>query len=118
MGENDLEILKNEFSDGQETWIKKLAYSYQYFNNIDEYRKPVKNLKREKFFSKLKPDYPSDKEIEITKEFIRFFVYKNGEELINLYCQSDILLFACVFEKFIKVLVNQFGNNLLYCVSL
>ena len=28
------------------------------------------------------------------------------------------LLLACVFEKFIKVSVNEYGINLLYCVSL
>ena len=32
--------------------------------------------------------------------------------------KSDVLLLACVFEKFIKVSVNEFGINPLYCVSL
>ena len=32
--------------------------------------------------------------------------------------KSDVLLVACVFEKFIKVSVNEFGINPLYCVSL
>ena len=43
---------------------------------------------------------------------------KNGEELTQLYLKSDVLLLACVFEKFIKVSVNEFGINPLYCVSL
>ena len=43
---------------------------------------------------------------------------KNGEKLTESFCQSDVLLLACVFEKFIKVSVNEFGNILLYCVSL
>ena len=29
-----------------------------------------------------------------------------------------MLLLTCVFEKFVKVTVNEFGINLLYCVSL
>ena len=32
--------------------------------------------------------------------------------------KSDVLLLACVFEKFIKVSVNEFGINPLYCISL
>ena len=40
---------------------------------------------------------------------------KNGEELTQLYLKSDVLR---VFEKFVKVSVNEFGTNSLYCVSL
>ena len=32
--------------------------------------------------------------------------------------KSDALLLTCVFEKFIKVSVGDFGINPLYCVSL
>ena len=32
--------------------------------------------------------------------------------------KSDVLLLACLFEKFTKVSVNEFGINPLYCVSL
>ena len=32
--------------------------------------------------------------------------------------KSDVLLLACVFEKFIKIAVNEYGFNPLYCVSL
>ena len=36
-------------------------------------KKPVNNLKRGNFFSKLKNDYPDDEEIERTKEIIKLF---------------------------------------------
>ena len=71
-------------------------------NSIDDYQKPVDNLKKEDFFSKLKNDYSSDKEIERTKEIIELFDIKNGEELTQLYLKSDVLLLTCVFEKFVK----------------
>ena len=46
---------------------KKLAYPYEYFNSIEDYQKPVNNLKKEDFFSKLKNKYPDDEEIERKK---------------------------------------------------
>ena len=76
-------------------------------------------IKRKRiFFSKLKNDYPSDKEIERTKETIKLFFIEIGEELTQLYLKSDVLLLAYVFEKFIRVSVNELRINLLYCVSL
>ena len=42
----------------------------------------------------------------------------NGEELAEIYLKSDGLLLSCVFEKIIKISVNEYGINLLYCVSL
>ena len=46
------------------------------------------------------------------------FNIKNGEELTKLYLKSDVYYSACVFEKFIKVSINQFGINPLDCVRL
>ena len=61
IGENDLVILKTEFADIERKYLtKKLAYPYDYFNTLDDYQKPVDNLKKEKFFSKLKNDCPCD----------------------------------------------------------
>ena len=50
-------------------------------------------------------------------DFFDKFNIKNGEELTYIYLKSDVFLLACVFEKFIKVSVNEFGINPLYCVS-
>ena len=118
MGENDLKILKTGFPDKLKYLTKKLAYPYEYFNSIDDYQKTVNNLKKEDFFSKLKNKYPDDEEIQRTMDIIEKFNIKNGEELTEIYLKSDVLLLTCVFEKFIKVSVNEFGINPLYCVSL
>ena len=118
MGENYLKILKTEFPDKWKHSTKKLAYSYEYFNSIDDYQKPVEILKKEDFFSKLKNGYPNDEEIERTMDINKKFNYKNGEESTEKYLKSDINLLACVFEKFIKVSVSEYGINPLYCVSL
>ena len=118
IGENDLKILKTEFPDEWKYLIKKLAYHYEYFNSIEDYQKPVKNLENKDFFSKLKNKCPDDKEIDRTREIIKKFNNKDGEELTELYCKSDVLFLSCVFEKFIKVSQNEFGISPLYFVSL
>ena len=118
MGENDLKILKTGFPDKWKYLTKKLAYPYEYFNSIDDYQKPVDHLEKKDFFSKLKNRCPDDEEIDRTKEIIKIFDIKNGEELTEIYLKSDVFLLACVFEKFIKVSINEFKINPLYCVSL
>ena len=118
MGENDLKLLKTRFPDEWKYLTKKLAYPYEYFNSIEDYQKPLNNLKKEDFFSKLKNKYPDDEEIERTKEISKIFNIKDGEELTEIYLKSDFLLLACVFEKFIKVSLNEYKINPLYCVSL
>ena len=118
MGEHDLKILKTGFPDKWKYLTKKLAYPYEFFNSIDDYQKPVDNLVKKDFFSKLKNKCPDDEEIERTKEIIKKFNIKNGEELTEIYLKSDVLLLACVFEKFIKVSVNEFDTSPIYCVSL
>ena len=118
MGENDHKILKRGFPDKWKHLTKKLAYLYEYFNSIDDYQKPVNNLKKEHFFSKLKNKCPDDQEIQRTMDIIERFNIKNGEGLTEIYLKSDVLLLACVFEKFIEISIDQYDINPLYCVSL
>ena len=118
LDEDDFKILKKEFPDKWQNLNKKLAYPYEYFNSIADYKKPVDNLEKEDFFSKLKNGYPDDEEIERTKENIKLFNIKDGEELTKLYCKSDVILLTDVFEKFVQVSTKEYGINPLYCVSL
>ena len=115
---DDFKILKKEFPEKWQYLKKKLAYPNEYFNSIDDYKKPVDNLKKEDFFSELKNDYLDDGEIERTKEIIKLFNIKDGEELTKLYCKGDVILLADVFEKFVKVSTKEYRINPLYCVSL
>ena len=78
-----------------------MAYPYEFFNCIEDYQKPVNKLKKEDFFCKLKNKCPDDEETERTKEIIKIFDIENEEELTEIYLKSDLLLLACVFEKFI-----------------
>ena len=76
IGENDSKPLEIEFPDNWKYITKKLAYPYEYFNSIDDYQKPIDNLMKEDFFSKLKNDYPSDEELERTKELLNCLILK------------------------------------------
>ena len=118
LDEDDFKILKKEIPDNWHYLNKKLAYPYEYFNSIDDYKKPVDKLEKEDFFSKLKNDYHDNDETERTKEIIKLFDVKNGKELIKLYCKSDVILLADVFEKFVKVSFEEYKINSLYYVSL
>ena len=119
MGENDLKILKTEFPDNRWKYLtKKLAYPYECFNSLDDYQKPIHNLQKEDFFSKLKIKRPDDEETQKTNKFIKLFSFKYGEELTQLYLKSDVLLLACVFEKLIEVSLNEIDINTLFCASL
>ena len=118
LDENDFKILKKEFPDKWPYINKKLAYPYEYFNSIDDYKKSVHNLKNVNFFSKLKNKYPDNEEIQHMKEIINVFNIKNGVELTELYLKSDVILLADVVEKFIKISLEEYEINPLYCVSL
>ena len=45
-GVNDLNFLKTGFPDKWKYLTKELAYSYEFFNSIDDYQKPVDNLEK------------------------------------------------------------------------
>ena len=70
LDEDGFKILKKEFPEKWQYLNKKLAYPYQKINSIDDYQKPVDNLKKEGFFSELKNKCPDDEEIERTIEDI------------------------------------------------
>ena len=118
LDEDDCKILKKEFPYKWQYINKKLAYPYKLFSSIDDYKKPVDNLKKEDFFTKLKNDYPDADEIERTREIFKTFNIKDGGELTRLFCKCDVILLADVFEKFVKVSTGEYRNNPLFCVSL
>ena len=89
MDENDLKSLKTGFPDKWKYLTQNLAYSYEFFNGIEDYQKPVDNLKKENFFSELKSNYPDDEEMERIKEIFKRFIIKNGEEPTNIYLKRS-----------------------------
>ena len=109
--------MKKEFPDKWEHLNKKLADPYEYFNSIDDHKKPVDKVEKN-FFSKLKNGCPSDEKIERTREIIKVLNIRHGEELTELYLKRDVISLADIFEKLIQVPIKEFDINPLYCVSL
>ena len=103
MSEYDLQILKTEVLDEWKNLNRKSAYAYEYFNSINDYQKPVNELKKEDFFSNLQNDIPNDEKIERNKEVIELFNTKHSKELTKLCVKSVVVLLICVFEKFLKL---------------
>ena len=77
-----------------------MAYPFEYFN-LDCFQDPL-NLTKENFWSKLKQSYPSDEEINRTKEIIEKDDIENGQELTMFYLQMDVIELADVFKNFVK----------------
>ena len=75
-------------------------------------------MTKKDFFSRLKNKYPEDDELNRTKPINEKLDSKNGTELTQLDLTSDVILFADVFEKFVKVSTKEYGFNPLCCVRL
>ena len=64
-------------------------------------------MNKEDFFSKLKNKCLDDDDMQRTKENIKIFDFKNGEELTKLYLKSHVFLLADVFEKLLQHLLKN-----------
>ena len=118
IGENDPKNLKTKLPDNIWKYItKKLVYPCEYFNCLDDYQRPATELKTENFLNKSKNKCPRDEEIERAMEFIEKLNIKNGERLTRIFLKSDLLLLTCMLEEYIKVSINKFDINSLFCVS-
>ena len=76
IGENDLKTLKTGFLDKWKYLTKNIAYPYEYFNSINDYQKPVDNLKKVDFFSNIKNDYPMMKKKNEQKKLSNCLILK------------------------------------------
>ena len=104
-----------------ETWSflsKKLAYPSEYIEKIGGFDLRISNIKKEHYFSRLKNDYPDDKQIERTDKLIENIINKKGRDLTRLYLKSDVFLIADDFERVFEVSISEFDINPLFCVSL
>ena len=85
--------MKKEFPYIWELLNKKLAYPYEYFKILEDYNQEIFTLTKQDYFSKLKNDYPDDKEIKRTSKIIQTFNIKNGKELTQLHLKNQMLFY-------------------------
>ena len=64
------------------------SYPYEFFNNIDDYQKPVNKLRKEEFFKELKNDCPFGEEIGRTKGISKLFINIKGRRINKIIFQD------------------------------
>ena len=88
--------------------MRKGVYPYEYMDSwerFDEYQLPPK----EAFYSKLSDEHISDEDYAHAQKVWKVFSYKTLGDYCDLYCCTDVLLLADVFETFRKTCLQQYG---------
>ena len=55
---------------------QKLAYPYEYFNSIGDYKKPIDNLRKEDFFSKVKNKFLMMRKYKEQTKLLKYLIMK------------------------------------------
>ena len=82
------------------------------------YEKPLDNLSGGECYCRISQSYPGDEYIEGTTEIVRLFRENNGEELIQIFINKDVILLGYSFENYINVSHEENGKLPFFCVSL
>ena len=92
----------------RELLLRKGVYPYEYMDNRDRFTES-KLLLKEAFYSKLSDAHISDEDYAHTQKVWKAFGCKTLGEYNDLYCWTDVLLLADVFEMFRKTCLHQYG---------
>lgn len=97
--------------------LKKGVYPYGYMTDVSKF-KETKLPSKEEFGSwldsgavdsdDLRPSEITDEKYQHAQEVFKTFGCKNLGEYTAIYCESDVLLLADVFESFINVCMNKY----------
>ena len=101
-------ILKKYFPNNYELLLRKGVYPYEYFT---DYTKMLeKELpSKEAFYSKLRFSGIKDEEYQHAQNVYKTFNCKNLEMYTGLYCLSDVLQLADIWQVFIKETNKTYG---------
>ena len=92
----------------REILLRKGVYPYEYMDNWDRFAEP-KLPPKEAFYSKLSDAHISDEDYTHAQKVWKAFGCKTLGEYSDLYCRTDVLLLADVFEMFRKTCLHQYG---------
>ena len=88
--------------------MRKGVYPYEYMDTWDRFTEP-KLPPKEAFYSKLSDAHISDEDYTHAQKVWATFGCKTLGDYSNLYCSTDVLLLADVFETFRKICLRQYG---------
>ena len=108
LSDKDFKYLNEEFSGEQLKLVKeKEIYPYEYVNSFKIFNEDELSDKS-KFFSSLKDNGVNEKEYDTAVNIWKVFKIKNIGEYHHLYIETDVLLLADVFEKFVQTCLNYY----------
>ena len=90
--------------------LQKGVYPYEYLDRVEKLFE-TKLPSKDRFASTLSGTEISDKDYEHAKKVFETFRCKNLADYTEIYCKSDVLLLADVFENFIDVCFEKFQLN-------
>jgi hypothetical protein len=117
-GSAQFHALRQYYSGKQlELLLRKGVYPYDYMNStsrMTETQLPPK----EQFYSKLNEEHISDADYTHAQEVWVAFGCETMADYARLYCKSDVLQLADVWENFVQLGLEAFGLDPSYYVSL
>ena len=109
----DLSITKK--LESLEFYSQEISYTYEYFNSIDDYYKPIEQPYKDHIKAFLR-SFDSEG-IQKIFEINNRNNLKDEKELTLLYWKSDVRLLTDVSEKYIKTPIKDHELNPLFFVS-
>ena len=91
-----------------ELLMRKGVYPNEYMDTWDRFTKP-KLPPKEVFYSKLSDAHISDEDYTHAQKVWETFGCKTLGDYSDLYCRTDVLLLADVFETFRRTFQKQYG---------
>ena len=96
----------------RELLMRKVVYPYEYMDTWDRFTEPKltpPQPPKEVFYSKLSDAHISDEDYAHAQKVWETFGCKTLGDYSDLYCRTDVLLLADVFETFRRTCQKQYG---------
>ena len=92
----------------REILMRKGVYPYDYMDTLDRFEEP-KHPPKESFYSKLSDAHICTEFYTHAQKVWATFGCKTLGDYSDIYCRTDVLLLAAVFETFRKTCLRQYG---------
>ena len=106
-GDENFEILKQEYPQNFELLLRKGVFCYEYLS--DETKLDYPSLPpKQAFYNQLNQEPLSDDDYKHAQNVWETFKIQTFKEYMELYVKTDVLLLACVFENFREVAMRHY----------